>query len=209
MRQSCTPNPLAAAQDGRSPRVILVTGSAGFVGMHAAMQLRKRGDGELPCMLEGGVCRVACVCVCVCRVVCVCVCRVACVCVRERVLGGGHGEKIQGQQAWLNDLVVPLQSSLQHLLHSTHPPHSTTHTHTPFSATGVVGLDNFNDYYPVSLKRARQLHAEAGGVHTVDGDINDVDLLGKLFAVCQFTHVVHMAAQVCVGRGVVVGGGSA
>lgn len=92
-------------------------------------------------------------------------------------------------------------SRLQHLLHSTHPPHSTTHTHTPFSATGVVGLDNFNDYYPVSLKRARQLHAEAGGVHTVDGDINDVDLLGKLFAVCQFTHVVHMAAQVCVGRG--------
>lgn len=46
MRQSCTPNPLAAAQDGLRPKVVLVTGSAGFVGMHTAMQLRKRGDGE-------------------------------------------------------------------------------------------------------------------------------------------------------------------
>lgn len=65
---------------------------------------------------------------------------------------------------------------------------------------GVLGLDNFNDYYPVSLKRARQLHAEAGGVYTADGDINDIDLLRKLFDVCRFTHIVHMAAQVGLGR---------
>lgn len=30
----------------------------------------------------------------------------------------------------------------------------------------------------------------------MDGDINDVELLTKLFEVCQFTHIVHMAAQV-------------
>lgn len=61
---------------------------------------------------------------------------------------------------------------------------------------GVLGIDNFNDYYPVSLKRARQLNAESAGVYTVDGDINDVELLKKLFKVCQFTDIVHMAAQV-------------
>ena len=46
VRQSCTANPLTASQDGRQPKVVLVTGAAGFVGMHTAMQLRKRGDGE-------------------------------------------------------------------------------------------------------------------------------------------------------------------
>lgn len=61
--------------------------------------------------------------------------------------------------------------------------------------TGVVGLDNFNDYYPVSLKRARQARGEMAGVYTVDGDINDVDLVRKLFATCRFTHVLHLAAQ--------------
>lgn len=62
---------------------------------------------------------------------------------------------------------------------------------------GVVGLDNFNDYYPSSLKRARQAHAaDTAGVYTVDGDINDKEMLTKLTSICGgFTHVVHMAAQ--------------
>jgi UDP-glucuronate 4-epimerase len=62
---------------------------------------------------------------------------------------------------------------------------------------GVVGLDNFNDYYPTSLKRARQAHAaDTAGVYTVDGDINDKEMLTKLTSICGgFTHVVHMAAQ--------------
>ncbi|KAL0429026.1 UNVERIFIED_CONTAM: UDP-glucuronate 4-epimerase 3 [Sesamum radiatum] len=39
---------------------------------------------------------------------------------------------------------------------------------------GVLGLDNFNDYYDPSLKRARQALLERSGVYIVEGDINDV-----------------------------------
>jgi UDP-glucuronate 4-epimerase len=60
----------------------------------------------------------------------------------------------------------------------------------------VLGLDNFNDYYPVALKRARQAFAASNGVYIVDGDINDAPLLAHLFDVCDFTHVLHLAAQV-------------
>ncbi|KAF8412388.1 hypothetical protein HHK36_000352 [Tetracentron sinense] len=60
---------------------------------------------------------------------------------------------------------------------------------------GVVGLDNFNDYYDPSLKRARQALLDRTGVFVVDGDINDSALLGKLFSVVKFTHVMHLAAQ--------------
>ncbi|KAL6311511.1 hypothetical protein AAG906_009895 [Vitis piasezkii] len=60
---------------------------------------------------------------------------------------------------------------------------------------GVVGLDNFNDYYDPSLKRARQALLERTGVFIVEGDINDSELLRKLFEVVAFTHVMHLAAQ--------------
>ncbi|KAL2511446.1 UDP-glucuronate 4-epimerase 3 [Abeliophyllum distichum] len=60
---------------------------------------------------------------------------------------------------------------------------------------GVLGLDNFNDYYDPSLKRARQALLERTGVYIVEGDINDVTLLKKLFDVVAFTHVMHLAAQ--------------
>ncbi|XP_022886317.1 UDP-glucuronate 4-epimerase 3-like [Olea europaea var. sylvestris] len=60
---------------------------------------------------------------------------------------------------------------------------------------GVLGLDNFNDYYDPSLKRARQALLERTGVHIVEGDINDVTLLKKLFDIVAFTHVMHLAAQ--------------
>ncbi|CAA2975834.1 UDP-glucuronate 4-epimerase 3 [Olea europaea subsp. europaea] len=60
---------------------------------------------------------------------------------------------------------------------------------------GVLGLDNFNDYYDPSLKRARQAHLERPGVYIVEGDINDVILLKKLFNIVPFTHVMHLAAQ--------------
>ena len=36
----------------------------------------------------------------------------------------------------------------------------------------------------------------AAGVYTVDGDINDRALLASLFAMCSFSHVLHLAAQV-------------
>lgn len=60
---------------------------------------------------------------------------------------------------------------------------------------GVVGLDNFNSYYDPSLKKARKSLLSNHGIFIVDGDINDVRLLDKLFDVVVFTHVMHLAAQ--------------
>ncbi|KAJ0673140.1 putative UDP-glucuronate 4-epimerase [Helianthus annuus] len=60
---------------------------------------------------------------------------------------------------------------------------------------GVLGLDNFNDYYDPTLKRARQVLLEKRGIFIVEGDINDTVLLNKLFEVVHFTHVMHLAAQ--------------
>ncbi|KAI0520248.1 hypothetical protein KFK09_007719 [Dendrobium nobile] len=60
---------------------------------------------------------------------------------------------------------------------------------------GVVGLDNFNNYYDPSLKRARQALLSKSGVFLVEGDINDALLLSKLFDLVTFTHVLHLAAQ--------------
>ncbi|KAL1197192.1 UDP-glucuronate 4-epimerase 6 [Cardamine amara subsp. amara] len=60
---------------------------------------------------------------------------------------------------------------------------------------GVLGFDNFNDYYDPSLKRARQALLEKQQVFIVEGDLNDGPLLRKLFDVVPFTHVLHLAAQ--------------
>ncbi|XWS13353.1 hypothetical protein CRYUN_Cryun36dG0030400 [Craigia yunnanensis] len=60
---------------------------------------------------------------------------------------------------------------------------------------GVLGLDNFNNYYDPSLKRARQNLLSKHQIFIVDGDLNDGPLLTKLFDVVPFTHVLHLAAQ--------------
>ncbi|KAL3624494.1 UDP-glucuronate 4-epimerase 3 [Castilleja foliolosa] len=60
---------------------------------------------------------------------------------------------------------------------------------------GVVGIDNFNTYYDPALKRDRQALLEQSGIYIVEGDINDSDLLSRLFDIVPFTHVVHLAAQ--------------
>ena len=60
---------------------------------------------------------------------------------------------------------------------------------------GVVGIDNFNEFYNPTLKRARQALLEYSGVFIVEGDINDMALLKKLFELATFTHVLHLAAQ--------------
>ncbi|XP_052210818.1 UDP-glucuronate 4-epimerase 3 [Diospyros lotus] len=60
---------------------------------------------------------------------------------------------------------------------------------------GVLGLDNFNGYYDIGLKQARRARLERAGVFVVEGDINNADLLRKLFDVAPFTHVMHLAAQ--------------
>ncbi|KAG6428366.1 hypothetical protein SASPL_112617 [Salvia splendens] len=60
---------------------------------------------------------------------------------------------------------------------------------------GVLGLDNFNSYYDPSLKRARQQLLQSHQVFIVEGDINDAELLHKLFDIVPFTHILHLAAQ--------------
>ena len=59
----------------------------------------------------------------------------------------------------------------------------------------MVGIDNFNEFYDPTLKRARQALLEYSGVLIVEGDINDMTLLKKLFELVTFTHVLHLAAQ--------------
>lgn len=60
---------------------------------------------------------------------------------------------------------------------------------------GVLGLDNFNNYYDPSLKRARQALLSRHQIFIVEGDLNDAPLLNKLFDVVPFTHILHLAAQ--------------
>ena len=59
----------------------------------------------------------------------------------------------------------------------------------------VVGLDNFNSYYDTALKRDRQRLLEEAGVYTVEGDLNDGELLQQVLDLCEVTHVLHLAAQ--------------
>jgi len=60
---------------------------------------------------------------------------------------------------------------------------------------GVLGLDNFNDYYATSLKRSRQEILESKGIYTAEGDIADAGFVEELLKSCSFTHVLHLAAQ--------------
>jgi UDP-glucuronate 4-epimerase len=60
----------------------------------------------------------------------------------------------------------------------------------------VVGFDNLNDYYDVTLKEARlkQL-AGRGGFTFIKGDLADREGMAQLFAGGKFGKVVHLAAQ--------------
>ena len=59
----------------------------------------------------------------------------------------------------------------------------------------VVGLDNFNNYYDVQLKRDRANELIKIGVRQYRGDVCDSTLLSHLFSKYKFTDVVHLAAQ--------------
>ena len=69
------------------------------------------------------------------------------------------------------------------------------------TAACIVGLDNLNDYYPVSLKESRLrtidslAAASPVAYRFVKGDICDEALLESLFAQYHFDTVVHLAAQ--------------
>lgn len=58
----------------------------------------------------------------------------------------------------------------------------------------VVGLDNFNDYYDVQLKRDR-VAALCPSLRIEQIDLADADALRALFDREKFTHVIHLAAQ--------------
>ena len=61
----------------------------------------------------------------------------------------------------------------------------------------IVGLDNMNDYYDVSLKeyRLKELEALHGNFTFVKGDISDKGLVDGLFEKHRFDIVVNLAAQ--------------
>lgn len=60
----------------------------------------------------------------------------------------------------------------------------------------VIGLDNLNDYYDVSLKQARlQRLLDHQGFVDVRGDLEDENLISELFASHQPQRVVNLAAQ--------------
>mmetsp|Transcript_2408 Transcript_2408/g.7054 ORF Transcript_2408/g.7054 Transcript_2408/m.7054 type:complete len:840 (+) Transcript_2408:77-2596(+) len=60
---------------------------------------------------------------------------------------------------------------------------------------GVLGIDNFNTYYPPSFKRARAKALEEAGVVTLDLDLNDGPGIQRLFQQHKFTHILALAAQ--------------
>lgn len=60
----------------------------------------------------------------------------------------------------------------------------------------VVGLDNLNDYYEVSLKEARLARlTPQPGFRFVKMSVEDRDGMAQLFAAERFDRVVHLAAQ--------------
>ncbi len=60
----------------------------------------------------------------------------------------------------------------------------------------VVGLDNLNDYYDVSLKHARLARLRAcSGFEFEHADIADRERMARLFAQRRFDAVMHLAAQ--------------
>lgn len=60
----------------------------------------------------------------------------------------------------------------------------------------VVGFDNFNGYYDVSLKETRSARLEGRkGYVGVEGDLTDYELISTLFRENRFDCVCHLAAQ--------------
>ncbi len=61
----------------------------------------------------------------------------------------------------------------------------------------IVGVDNMNDYYDVSIKeyRLKQINELGGNFTFIKGDISDRDLINHLFETYHFDLVVNLAAQ--------------
>lgn len=59
----------------------------------------------------------------------------------------------------------------------------------------VVGLDNFNSYYDVQLKRGREKLLQDAEISIIEGDVCSKDTLIDLLNRHKITHFVHLAAQ--------------
>ncbi len=59
----------------------------------------------------------------------------------------------------------------------------------------IIGVDNLNDYYDVSLKEARLKMLESKNFTFVKGDISDKQFIDNLFKEYKFDIVVNLAAQ--------------
>jgi UDP-glucuronate 4-epimerase len=59
----------------------------------------------------------------------------------------------------------------------------------------VVGIDNMNDYYDVSLKEHRKGWLQGDRFDFVQGDLEDIDGLTKLFDQHKFDAVINLAAR--------------
>lgn len=59
----------------------------------------------------------------------------------------------------------------------------------------VVGVDNLNDYYDVTLKKARLVRIQHANFTLIELDIADRDGVARLFETEQFDQVIHLAAQ--------------
>ncbi|PMP01101.1 protein CapI [Vibrio breoganii] len=59
----------------------------------------------------------------------------------------------------------------------------------------VIGIDNLNDYYDVTLKEARLTRIESPNFNLVELDIADREGVAKLFSTERFDRVIHLAAQ--------------
>jgi UDP-glucuronate 4-epimerase len=59
----------------------------------------------------------------------------------------------------------------------------------------VIGIDNLNDYYQVSLKRDRLKRIAHDNFSFIQLDLSDREGMAKLFEEHQFQRVIHLAAQ--------------
>lgn len=59
----------------------------------------------------------------------------------------------------------------------------------------IVGIDNMNDYYDVSLKQWRLSQLDSSRFTFLRGDISDPETVGSLFSAHSFAVVVNLAAQ--------------
>ena len=59
----------------------------------------------------------------------------------------------------------------------------------------VLGLDNFNSYYDVRLKKLREQVLLEQEIAILEADIRDTSFLKELVNKYQITHIVHLAAQ--------------